>query len=236
MVLAWPCPRQLDVGRRRVPCRGPIGLLPDDGAQRTLYVGIAHHARTGRFSARSGLTPSSATSISMLLVTLAHDRYQVEHARATILRGNSARTTTPILQFLLNCCGFDLAHTRLELGSACRDPHLPPLVRHLFSWREFRGSITSPARAAASRSPGAVSWAYLGHQAAAGLVRRLVHPLVVGFAASAVLQFLRSIVAGSKPVTIARFLGDPPPSHAIGLGQWLWRAALMHLPQRIAVL
>ncbi|GIQ75955.1 fatty acid desaturase [Bradyrhizobium sp. RD5-C2] len=217
----------------------PIGLLLTTGAMRTLYVGIAHHASHGTVLDTPRANAILGDVISMLLVTLAHDRYQVEHARDHHSPRKLSTQDDPDLRFLIDVCGFDPSRSRAWNWTQLARILTSPRWYATYFLARIRGSITSPTRAVAVTFIQATVFAGLTaatKQPLAWFVGWFI-PLVVGFAASAVLQFLSEHrwLAG-KPVTIARFLGDAPPNHAVGWVKWLGRAVTVHLAARVAVL
>jgi hypothetical protein len=217
----------------------PVGVLLTTGAMRTLYVGIAHHASHGTVLATQRANAILGDVISTLLVTLAHDRYRVEHARDHHSPRKLSTHDDPDLRFLIDVCGFDPSRTRAWNWAQLARILTSPRWYATYFLARVRGSMTSPARAVAvtlTQAAVFVGLIWVTKQPLAWFVGWFI-PLVVGFAASAVLQFLSEHrwLAG-KPATIARFLGDPPPNHAMGWVKWIWRAVMMHLPARIAVL
>ena len=226
----------------------PISWLILTGATRYFYIVIGHAAAHGTFSPSDRTNRIVAEILSTIFLTVPFDIYRRDHARYH----HSKRLGTPFdpdVRFLVRM-GFAPGRSRSELWRRLRRTLFSPRYHFRYAADRLRMNLID---APLPRRIAAAVWIVVGGgiMIATGEILApaliLLPPIVIGFQASALLQFLSEhlwlAVSGSGKVrlgrlTYGRFLGDVYPQHdSLGAKARFWARLIgVHLPARIAVL
>ncbi|QDU67644.1 fatty acid desaturase [Engelhardtia mirabilis] len=231
----------------------PAWLLTT-GALRHLYIVTGHYAAHSDFSGSKRVDRALAELFSTLSFTIPFDLYRRDHARFH----HSSRLGTPLdpdVRFLWRS-GFGPGRSMAQLWLRLATSLISPVYHGRYLWGRIRSNLWD-----APRYRVVLGWAYVvstalvlaatGSAATWALVWLV--PAVLGFQASALLQFLSEhrwwldLPAGKlrlARLTFGRFLLLPfpdrnltgPARHTGALASFWAKVLLLQLPARIAVL